>query len=120
MKSGKVTTFQDVFKHRIQPFIGQIHSEVGQLEEHVEWLIKDVAEKFLSHYQPRKVCRLRDKTLSQLCAKSKVVWKDGGRPTNEPLHEGKCFMHKEVRKHIKLCTAFEEIEWVQRREHYFK
>ena len=51
--------------------------QIDSLSEHVAWLITDAAEKTLPLRKVRKHKMFRDRTLSQLCAKSKEarrVW----------------------------------------------
>ena len=125
-KSGVLTSFQDVLKDRLSPSIGTARCDVGQLDDEIKnvaSLIKEAAETMLPRSRVKKVNRFKDKTLFQLCAKSKTaweVWRDGGRPNEGPLYKAKCFTRKEVKKRIKLCSAMEERKKVQRREHLFR
>ena len=124
-KSGVLTSFQGVLKDRFSSFIGRARCDVGQLEDeikHVVSLIKEAAETMLPHCPIKKVSRFKDKTLFQLCAKSKTAWeawKDGRRPNEGPLYKAKCSTLKEVKKRIKLCSAMEERKRVQMWEHLF-
>ena len=125
-KSEAITLFQKAVKDRFSPFIGKTCCDVEQLNDeiqHVASVLKDAAEAFLPHCKAPKATRFNDKTLSQLCAKSKLAWRewsDGGRPCEGPLYEAKCSARKELRKRIKMCEAMKERKRVQRREHLFR
>ena len=93
-----------------------IDREVG----HVAWLITDAAHKTLPLLKPSKTNRFKDRTLSQLCAKSKGAWCGEGRPSSGPLYDAKCALRREVRHRIKYCSAMEERRRVQRRETLFR
>ena len=106
VKSGALTSFQETLKDRLKPFLGQTHSDVEQLDDeikHVASLIKDAAGTILPLHKAKRANRFKDRTLSQLCAKSKVAWeawKNGARPCEGPLYEAKCSTRKEVKKRI--------------------
>ena len=73
--------------------------------------------------KPSKTNRFKDRTLSQLCAKSKEAWGawcEEGRPSSSPLYDAKCALRREVRHRIKYCSAMDERRWVQRRETLFR
>ena len=125
-KSQALQAFQKEVAIRLKPFTGQAQGNVDHIDneiKHVAWLILDAAQKTLPQLKPKKTKRFKDRTLSQLCTKSKEawnVWCTNGKPSNGPLYEVKCAMRREVRKRIKLCTAMEERRQIQKREHLFR
>ena len=75
-KSEAITLFQKAVKDRLSPFIGKTRCDVEQLNDeiqHVASVLNDAAETFLPHCKAPKATRFNDKTLSQLCAKSKLA-----------------------------------------------
>ena len=125
-KSQALQAFQKEVAIRLKPFTGQARGNVDHIDneiKHVAWLILDAAQKTLPQLKPKKTKRFKDRTLSQLCTKSKEawnVWCTNGKPSNGPLYEVKCAMRREVRKRIKLCTAMEGRRQIQKREHLFR
>ena len=109
--SGALQTFQNEIKETLSPYIGQLRGNLEQIDSEIKlvaWLITDAT---LPHSKPNKACKFRDRTLSQLCAKSKEAWRawcDSGRPLSEPLCEAKCSLRSQVRQRIKVCAAIEE------------
>ena len=122
-KSQVLQAFQSKVAFRLKPFISRTRGNVDHIDsviQHVAWLIFDAAGKTLPHIKPKKARRFKDRTLSQLCAKSKEAWNiwcANGKPSNGPLYEEKCAMRKVVRK---LCSSMEERKQIQKREHLFR
>ena len=76
---GALHTFQDEIMSRLSPYIGGTRGTLEQIDIEIRlvaWLITDAAEKILPQHKPNKTRKFRDRTLSQLCAKSKKVWKE--------------------------------------------
>ena len=70
----------------------------------------------------KKATRWRDKTLSSLCAQSKVArdsWLRASRPLEEVLFEEKCRLRRAVRRRVKFCAARAERLRIQRRDLLF-
>lgn len=86
------------------------------------WLITDAAQNTLPIVKPRKVKKFKDKTLAQLCEKSKAAWKAWireGRPASGPFYDAKCGLRSEVRQRVKFCAAMDERRRVRRQESLF-
>ena len=67
VKSGVLTSFQNVLKDRLSPFIGKARCNVEQLDDeikHVASLIREAAVTMLPHFKVKNVSRFKDKTLS--------------------------------------------------------
>ena len=80
-------------------------------------------KKTLPLLKPRRANRFRDKTLSQLCIRSKEAWRAWcreGRPVSGPSYDAKCALRREVRQRVKFCSAMEERKRVQRQESLFR
>ena len=124
-KSGAMLNQKEV-SDRLKPFTQRSRGNVDHIDReigHVAWLIIDAARKTLPVLKSSKAHRFRDRTLSQLCAKSKEawrVWSGEGRPSSGPLYDAKCALRREVRQRIKYCSAMEERRRVQRRETLFR
>ena len=66
--------------------------------------------------------RYKDKTLSALCAQSRMAlsrWKASGCPSSGSLHEEKCRLRRAVRRRVHFCAAQAEKRRTQRRERLF-
>ena len=77
----------------------------------------------LPQLKPRKTNKYRDRTLSQLCVRSKEAWKawnNGGRPETGPLYEAKSTLRRQVRQCVKFCAAMEERKRVRQQEALFR
>ena len=73
-KSDAVLTFQREVSNRLKPYIKRSRGNVDHIDQeirHVAWLVNDAAQKTLPLLKPRRANRFRDKTLSQLCIRSK-------------------------------------------------
>ena len=82
---------------------------LGDLEVHmsgpaeirkVAQLLVDTTRRILPQLQPRKKTRMRDDTLSRLCAVSRAAWrawKEAGCPTVGSLYERKCDLRRQLR-----------------------
>ena len=122
MKSQALHVYQNEVACRLKPFTGRARGDVSHIDgeiKHVTWLILDAAQKTLPQLRPKKVRKFTDRTLSQLCAKSREarrVWCTNGKPSSGPLYETKCAMRRELRKRIKFCAAMEERRQIQKRE----
>ena len=119
-------SYQEALKDRLSPFIGKPRCDVEQLDDEIKYiatLIKEAAESLLPHCEAKKASRFKDRTLSKLCAESKVAWvawKDSGMPSEGLLYGAKCSARNKVRRRIKMCAAMEERKRVQRRESLFR
>ena len=112
--------------NRLKPFIKRSRGNVEHIDKeirHVAWLISDVARNTLPLLKPGKTNGFRDRTLSQLCARSKEAWRtwcSEGRPASGPLYDAKCTLRRQVRQRVKLCSAMEERKRVCQREALFR
>ena len=119
-KSDAVLTFQREVSNRLKPYIKRSRGNVdhiGQEIRHVAWLVNDAAQKTLPLLKPRWANRFRDKTLSQLCIRSKEAWRAWcreGRPVSRPAYDAKCALRR------KFCSAMEERKRVQWQESLFR
>ena len=119
-KSDAVLTFQREVSNRLKPYIKRSRGNVdhiGQEIRHVAWLVNDAAQKTLPLLKPRRANRFRDKTLSQLCIRSKEAWRAWcreGRPVSGPTYDAMCDLRR------KFCSAMEERKRVQRQESLFR
>ena len=113
-KSEAMLNFQKEVSDRLKPFTQRSRGNVDHIDGeigHVAWLITDAAHKTLPLLKLSKAQRFRDRSLSQLCAKSKEAWRawsEEGRPSSGPLFDAKCALRREVRQRIKYCSAMEE------------
>ena len=76
-KSGAMLNFQKEVSDRLKPFTKRSRGNVDHIDReigHVAWLITDAAHKTLPVLKSSKANRFRDRTLTQLCAKSKEAW----------------------------------------------
>ena len=76
MKSQILHVFQNEVACRLKPLTGWARGNVGHIDgeiKHVTWLILDAAQRTLLKLNPKKVQKLTDGTLFQLCTKSNEV-----------------------------------------------
>ena len=125
-KSEAMLNFQREVSNRLKPYIKRSRGNVdhiGQEIRHVAWLVNDAAQKTLPPLKPRRANGFRDKTLSQLCIRSKEAWRAWcreGRSVSGPSYDAKCALRREVRQWVKFCSAMEERKRVQRQESLFR
>ena len=77
-KSGAILKFQSEVSNRLKPFTKRSRGNIEHIDKeisHVAWLITDAAHNTLPLVKSRKVNKFKDKTLSQLCARSKEAWR---------------------------------------------
>ena len=77
-RSEAMLNFQREVSNRLKPYIKRSRGNIDHLDQeirHVAWLVNDAAEKTLPLLKPRRANRFRDKTLSQLCTRSKEAWR---------------------------------------------
>ena len=77
----------------------------------------------LPQLKPQKTNKYRDRTLFQLCVRSKEAWKawnNEGRPETGPLYEAKSTLTRQVRQRVKFCAAMEERKRVRQQEALFR
>ena len=119
-KSDAMLNFQREVSNRLKPYIKRSRGNVDHIDQeirHVAWLVNDAAQKTLPLLKPRRANRFRDKTLSQLCIRSKEAWRAWcreGRPVSGPSYDAKCALRREVRQRVKFCSAMEERKRVER------
>ena len=108
-KSGATLKFQGEVYSRLKPFIGRSRGNSEHIDaeiRHVAWLISDAAVNTLPQLKPRKTNKNRDRTLSQLCMRSKEAWKawnNEGRPETGPLYEAKSIEETSSSPYQVLC-----------------
>ena len=124
-KSGAILKFQSEVSNRLKPFTKRSRGNIEHIDKeisHVAWLITDAAHNTLPLVKPRKVNKFKDKTLSQLCARSKEAWRawcSEGRPASGPLYNAKCMLRRQVRQRVKFCAATEERRRVYQQDSLF-
>ena len=77
----------------------------------------------LPQLKPWKTNKYRDRTLSQLCVRSKEAWKawnNEGRPETGPLYEAKSTLRRKVCQRVKFCASMEERKRIWQQEAFFR
>ena len=125
VSSGDIENYRQEVAKCLNRLANNSYDCVEEVERelyYVSKLLCDSAVRSLPLLQHRKKLRWRDSTLTALCAKSRIarkVWREAGSPSNGPLYDEKCHLHRAVRKRVRFCAAQAENRRIQRRDLLF-
>ena len=112
----------------IRPLIGNTYDSISQVEQEINFVMKDVCDfalQLLPLHRKKNVPKkqFRDAKLQRLCENSKLVWSEGmnaGCPMTGEVYSRKNSLKRAVRQWINTLKPIEERKRIQHPKHFTK